>query len=237
MTFDDRPDAAKRLEQARLARGFRTARQASSFYGWSYDSYIQHENGTRGLSRSAKKYAQAYNVGEGWLLTGEGKGLVGNNSSLPFKESYPPNARLLGSVDFDHTKRIPVYGHAVGGEDGEFPMNGTKLFDVLCPPRLADIEGAYAVLVSGDSMYPRYMDGEIVYLDPTRRVRRGDFVVAQIMLDEFNIPHAFIKRFVKHDLKELVLEQFNPEQQLRFAHDKVVSVHYIAMSGDVIELI
>jgi len=160
---------------------------------------------------------------------------LGEDPPSTSREKHQPNARIVGSIDFNDTKKIPVYGHAVGGENGEFPMNGAWLFDVLCPPRLSDIEGAYAVIVSGDSMYPRYMDGEIVYLDPTRRVRRGDFVVAQVMIDEFDTPHAFVKRFVQHNAKELVLEQFNPEQELRFPHTQVVSVHYIAMSGDVIE--
>jgi hypothetical protein len=74
MTQDIRPDAAKRLEQARIARGFRFAKDACTYFGWNYNSYAQHESGQRGLGRAAGKYAKAYRVGEGWLLTGEGKG-------------------------------------------------------------------------------------------------------------------------------------------------------------------
>jgi len=72
MDFDDRPEAAKRLEEARVARGFKSARAAAEFFGWKYDSYAQHESGLRGLTRSARRYASAYGVSEGWLLTGEG---------------------------------------------------------------------------------------------------------------------------------------------------------------------
>lgn len=68
------PDEAIRLQKARAARGFKSARDAALFFGWKYDSYAQHENGTRGLARAYKKYAQAYRVSEGWLLTGEGHG-------------------------------------------------------------------------------------------------------------------------------------------------------------------
>ncbi|RVD14247.1 MAG: LexA family transcriptional regulator [Mesorhizobium sp.] len=74
MNFDDRPEFAKRLEQARIARGFATAKDAAKYFGWSYDTYAQHENGTRGIGRASEKYAKAYRVGEGWLLTGEGDG-------------------------------------------------------------------------------------------------------------------------------------------------------------------
>ena len=74
MKFDDRPEPAKRLEQARLARGFSEARQAADAFGWNYHTYAQHENGTRGIVRAAARYAKAYGVSEAWLLTGSGSG-------------------------------------------------------------------------------------------------------------------------------------------------------------------
>lgn len=82
MTYDDRPDAAKRLEQARIARGFKTAKEACTFFGWNYETYAQHENGTRGIVRASKKYAKAFRVREGWLLTGEGEGPGSDDKSL-----------------------------------------------------------------------------------------------------------------------------------------------------------
>lgn len=80
MEYDDRPDFAKRLEQARKNRGFRTPKDAARFFDWTYETYIQHEQGIRGISRAAGKYASAFRVSEGWLLTGEG-------GSLPTKVS------------------------------------------------------------------------------------------------------------------------------------------------------
>ncbi|WP_245488379.1 helix-turn-helix transcriptional regulator [Mesorhizobium sp. Pch-S] len=74
MDFDDRPEFAKRLEQARTQRGFRSAKEAARFFGWTYETYIQHEQGIRGISRAAARYAEAFRVSEGWLLTGEGSG-------------------------------------------------------------------------------------------------------------------------------------------------------------------
>lgn len=110
-------------------------------------------------------------------------------------------------------------------------MNGNALFDVLCPPQLSEISGAYAVSISGDSMYPRYEDGEIAFVDPTRRVKKGDYVVAQIVVDEYGPPQAYVKKFIRHNSSELVLEQFNPAKELHFPHERVVSVHFIALAG------
>ncbi|MDK4713014.1 S24 family peptidase [Rhizobium sp. CNPSo 4039] len=81
MEFDDRPEPAKRLERARKARGFATAKEAAVFFSWNYDTYAQHENGTRGLSRAAETYAKAFRVSAAWLLTGEGRGPGAENDA------------------------------------------------------------------------------------------------------------------------------------------------------------
>ncbi|PRX09997.1 UNVERIFIED_ORG: SOS-response transcriptional repressor LexA [Martelella mediterranea] len=72
MTFDDRPSPAIRLQQARERRGFKSAKAAAEYFGWSVATYIQHENGQRGLVRAAARYAKAFRISEGWLLTGDG---------------------------------------------------------------------------------------------------------------------------------------------------------------------
>ncbi|EHK56843.1 putative phage repressor [Mesorhizobium alhagi CCNWXJ12-2] len=74
MAYDDRPEPAKRLQIAREAAKFGTAKAAALRFGWNKDSYYQHENGTRGIGRAAAKYAKAFKVSEAWLLTGEGQG-------------------------------------------------------------------------------------------------------------------------------------------------------------------
>lgn len=74
MSFDERPEPAKRLQLARESAGFASAKAAAERHGWSKHSYHQHENGLRGLGRTAAKYAKAFKVSEAWLLTGEGQG-------------------------------------------------------------------------------------------------------------------------------------------------------------------
>ena len=64
--------AGKRLAEARLRAGFKNARRAALENGWSYHSYVQHENGTRGIANMAAIYAKGFGVSEAWLLTGEG---------------------------------------------------------------------------------------------------------------------------------------------------------------------
>ncbi|ATU91422.1 S24 family peptidase [Phyllobacterium zundukense] len=135
MTFDDRPEAAKRLEQARIARGFKSAKDATTFFGWNYDTYAQHENGTRGIVRAADRYAKAYRVSQGWLLTGEGDG-PGMTDHVPLKGRVGAGAE--------------VYAIDNGGDDW------------VDAPADADAH-TVAVEVSGDSMFPAYEDGTLLY--------------------------------------------------------------------------
>ncbi|MCR9139398.1 MAG: helix-turn-helix domain-containing protein [Alphaproteobacteria bacterium] len=170
--------------------------------------------------------APVVSVASGMPMQSNGEGVH------PAAHATPANARL-GAALPDPVVKIPVFGQAVGGIDGEFVMNGDRLEDVFAPPILSSVAEAYAVYVAGESMEPRYFDGEIVFVNPVKRVRRGDFVVAQIQAEEHGPRLAYVKRFVRWNAQVLVLSQYNPEKELHFAASQVVSVHLAVMGGAV----
>lgn len=241
---DIRPEPAQRLEQARIARGFKTARQATDFFGWPYVTYTQHESGQRGIVRAADQYAKAYRVSPAWLLTGEGKGPDGEVfAPLPTAEpttikpkpnaSFPPRYQ-----EFPQDHSIPLLGQTAGGPNGRFILNGTEIGRVFCPPMLEGVEGAYAVLVYGTSMEPRFFAGETVWVNPHLPVRAGDDVIAQILEDGEEHPvDSYIKQFVSKSSRALRLKQYNPDEgeshNLEFDADKVFSVHKIVFHATV----
>lgn len=61
-----------RLQDARKAAGYSSARKAALAFGWAYTTYAGHENGSRGFDDDARNYAQAFNVSLEWLITGRG---------------------------------------------------------------------------------------------------------------------------------------------------------------------
>lgn len=206
--------------------------ELADLVGTSQPQIARLEASKRTLSKSwAERLAPHLDTSAANLIFSEGvnspileeKMTIGQASDLP-------NATIRGKLEGEGRK-ISVFGQAVGGVDGEFVMNGIPLFEVLAPPNLAASNGAYAVAVSGESMSPRYEDGEVCYVDPKRRVKRGDYVIVQLRLEEEGPLLGYVKRFVRHNSEELVLEQLNPPKELRFAADFVVSVHYIAMAG------
>lgn len=202
--------------------------------GTSQPQIKRLESGERKLTKEwAEKIAPHLNITPEALLFGNGTETAVND--VPKSDAMPPifdppNATVRDKVE-GLGRRIPVYGQAVGGVDGEFLMNGTVLYEVMAPPVISHISGAYAVSVAGSSMEPRYEDGEICFVDPKRRVKRGDYVIAQIHQEEHGPLLAYVKRFVRQNNIELVLEQFNPPKELRFASSMVASVHFIALAG------
>jgi phage repressor protein C with HTH and peptisase S24 domain len=222
-------EASERLRLAREAK-FRTAGAAAEALGMSASSYRAHENGQNNFDfDQAVIYGKKFGVDPIFLLTGNTNSVGENHTNDRISES--PNAVIRGRLE-GQGKMIPVYGRAVGGLDGEFEMNGSILYHVMAPPTLAEHKGAYAVQVSGDSMSPRYEDGEVCFIDPTRRVKKGDYVIVQIKTEDEGMLLAYVKKFCRHNAAELVLEQFNPPKELRFEARSVVSVHYIALAGN-----
>ncbi|MBB6299957.1 LexA family transcriptional regulator [Rhizobium leucaenae] len=129
-------------------------------------------------------------------------------------------------------KLIPVLGEAAGGADGRYWFNGNVIDYVACPPSLDGVPGAYAIYVDGESMSPRYRPGEVVWVHPHKPARRGDDVIIQIRpKEEGETPYGFIKEYVGWSGNRLTLRQHNPESQLTFDRDEVVSVHPIVLAG------
>lgn len=133
MEFDDRPDEARRLEQARRARGFKTAKDAAEYFGWNYETYAQHENGTRGLTRAVERYAKAYRVDASWILFGTGQG---PSEGVPLK-GYIGAGQVVQPLD------------DIDDETVEAPADQKP--------------GTVAAIVKGDSMLPAFREGWIVY--------------------------------------------------------------------------
>lgn len=221
-----------------LGKRIKTARKAAGLYQHHISDHFKidrvnisqwESDITKPETGKMADLALLLNTTTDWLLYGAGQPPVATAKSK--KPSEKPNA-IIGSKVTGDGVMVPIYGQAVGGVDGQFIMNGSILYHVMAPPQIAEIAGAYGVLISGDSMSPRYEDGEIAFVDPRRRLKKGDYVVAQIQFDEHEPPHAYVKRFIRHNSEDLVLSQFNPPKELVFDHDQVVSVHYIALAGD-----
>ncbi|WP_417513159.1 S24 family peptidase [Minwuia sp.] len=185
----------------------------------------------RGLSKNPRrdtleKLAGVLDCSFEWLATGRGPveppadiGVVpGDGPGLPPREQMPSD--------------IPVMGTAAGGLEGAFQMQAGEAIDhVRRPPGVATAVDVYAIYVVGDSMVPRFEEGELIYVSGKRPARPGDYVVVQTSNADGEIT-AWCKKLVSRDAKKIVLAQFNPEGTFEVPSMSTVAVHRILTLND-----
>ncbi len=140
--------------------------------------------------------------------------------------------RLVRRTVSRGARDLPVLGVVVGGDDAVFDFNGQVNEYLERPSQLDGVHNAYALYVLGDSMEPRYLEGEIVYVNPNRPVTRGCFIAVEFGSPDGGPGKGMIKQFVKRTPTTLVLRQLNPDRTLEFAADAIKHYHRIVQSGE-----
>lgn len=139
----------------------------------------------------------------------------------------------IGSLPRD----VPVLGTAAGSdyERGAFQLSSDVVDYVRRPPGIATNLKAYALYVEGESMLPKFEPGELIYVNPARPVRPGDYVVIQEVVSADDETRGFVKLYVKRAGDWHVVRQFNPEAELRFpVRDEGVRVHRVLSMSDLL---
>jgi SOS-response transcriptional repressor LexA len=132
-----------------------------------------------------------------------------------------PDTPIIAPPFATMPKDVPVYGTVVGGNSGGFHMNGEVVDRVRRPPGLADVRGAFALYISGDSMEPRYFAGERVYINPARPPAVGDFVVIELRGSDGEAGDTFVKRLVRRTANTVTCQQYNPRDDVTYETAKV----------------
>jgi phage repressor protein C with HTH and peptisase S24 domain len=123
-----------------------------------------------------------------------------------------------------------VLGRAQAGDGGVLVLDGTISDQVACPGALANVENAYAVEVVGDCMSPRYEPGELVFIHPSRPVHPGSYVLLHVS-DGHNEIVGMVKKYLRTTEADVIVEQLNPAQELRFPRASVAKMHLVVGSG------
>lgn len=133
----------QRLRQIRVEAGYVTALAAAKALGVSTVTYTSHENGTKGISRNAERYARFFSASLEWLLTGRG-------------QVRRPPAPHGGSAQL-----VEVSGLVGAGALVE-PIERAPGANIPAFVELPPASDMTAFIVVGDSQYPRFLDGETI---------------------------------------------------------------------------
>jgi len=155
-----------------------------------------------------EKLAAARGVSAAALITGE------------------PSPEVASKIDLPQD--VEVHGTVAGAIAGAFQLDtGTVVDRVHRPPGLLGAAGLYALYVRGDSMAPKFEEGDLIYIHPHRPPAPGCYVVVQIQAGA-NLPiEAYIKRLARRTASKLILEQINPLATIEIPAKHVVAVHRI----------
>lgn len=138
---------SQRLRKARIERGYETAADAARAHGWNLVTYASHENGSRGITRTAAlKYAKAFHV---------------------------PAARLLGLSTSGgpatvSTKGVPVLGTAAWGvwRDKRMLMDEEQSAEAYVPSDTSRIASSFGITVDDDSVNRAISRGAVAICEP-----------------------------------------------------------------------
>ncbi len=134
-----------------------------------------------------------------------------NDESLNEAEIVSDNHVInLGPMD------VPVLGGAVGGDDGDFSLNGEVAGYVRRPPGLAHIKGVFAVHILTDSMVPRYDPGELLYCGGRAPVPGDHVLIEMYPSDGETSGKAYVKKLIRRTKADIICEQYNPAGERTF---------------------
>jgi phage repressor protein C with HTH and peptisase S24 domain len=115
---------------------------------------------------------------------------------------------------------LPVFAATEGGK-GEMVVSSDPIEMVPRPWYLKNVKEGYAVLVTGESMEPRYAPGEIVVVNPKAALVRGKDVIIHTAREGGDF-RAMVKSYMGATAETWKLRQFNPPpgEEMDFAASK-----------------
>ena len=121
--------------------------------------------------------------------------------------------------------KIPLYGSAEGGLGADITDMDRAIDHIDRPPFLLSATNAYAIYVVGESMFPRFKSGEILYVDPALPLKRASDCIIQLA-DKLKLT-CIVKEFVKTDETHVFVRQLNPDKEISLAKEQVTSIHMV----------
>jgi phage repressor protein C with HTH and peptisase S24 domain len=100
--------------------------------------------------------------------------------------------------------------------------NGDPVDFARRPPSIMKNKAVFCLFMRGESMAPWRQPGDLVYIDPNRPPKNGEFVAIEMLPEEPGDGRpAYIKKLVRMTATKVVVEQFQPPKEIEFERRKV----------------
>lgn len=226
------PSLAKRLALARNKKGFtqsELARLISSGLQQVKPQVIQSLESGRILStRYLLKLAEKLDVSPAWL-----SGETGTDDEISAPDPLAQAPEWFQALEKEKpyagfTKTVPIYGTASATDGNRFSFNrGIEVGQAERHPNQINYRDAFALHVRGDSMFPRYKEGELVYLIAGKPPVPGQDIVIDLLNDG-----AVIKEFVRSTAQHIFCKEYLPEpREISFAAADINAIYPVVGRG------
>lgn len=220
------PETAKRLRDAMNEKGI-IAQELADRSGVKKASISQYINGSHKPSnQSSGAMASVLNVNPLWLM---GFDVERMSDTDRFKRSAESFNRKFAENEYGRTIAIPIVRRVAAG----IPL--TAFDEVLgyeaIPESMATTGTYFALKISGDSMSPTVMDGDIVICRQQPDAEDGQIVVALVNGDD-----GLCKRLKKYSDGSIALMSDNASYKPMYFNSAEMDTIPVAIKGVVKEL-
>lgn len=178
-------EAARRLREARIARGFASGVEAALAFGWNRNTYLSNENGNAPFSyRKAAAYAAAFGVTAEWLYAGTGA------SEPDVLDADAPEAERL----------VPIVGRVGADPEGVVLFANGQAPGDLVPLPPGGSPRAVALQVIGHSMTGLADNGGLIYFEDQRTPPSED-MLGHVVVVETDTDEVLVKRLLRGSRK------------------------------------
>lgn len=218
------------IKQAMEAKGL-TLTDVSVFLGKN-KAYMQQfiERGIpQYLKETERKTISMYlSIDEDQLLPPEIKSIYSQtkNIKIPSESSLQPKvADDIENISFG-PDMIPILGNANGSTEALVLNFDQPIGQILRHPNQKGMKGAFALYARGESMSPRYMPGEPVYVIANKPPQKGQDCIVEMKNGE-----SYLKIYTKQTEAELICRQLSPDKSWKRLLMDIKSIHAVVGRG------
>lgn len=172
------------------------------------------ENGKSKRPQKLREIARAILLSEEYLLDETDAA----EPQLPPDYQRTPGQRVPSVIPSNQLEAarmmMPVYSGAQGGH-GKLIVGSDPIDRVRLPAFLENVQGAYGLLIDGESMIPAFYPGDTALVNPHLRPQRGRNVILYHNPPGGEDAEAIIKQLNGWNDREWDLEQWNPHKQFK----------------------
>ncbi len=219
-------EVARRLKELREQAGL-TMRAVSDSLGWSLTRYQHYEDRYKRkylpfeLARALEEMFVRQGVAVGSAL--QLAGIEGSQSAGP--RPNPAAARPVSLNATTAQRDLPVNSAFREGAEGFWFVTEEAKEFVERPANLRGVANAFALYAAGDDMQPRYLAGELLYVNPNRPITPNCFVAV-----EFADGRGLVRQFLRRTHDGVFVRRLHPDQEVRLPAPEVKRLYRITGS-------